>query len=198
MTQTSDSQIHSLTADLNRGIAVSMDPINDEAIQTGGKATTTLNSHWLHQRCTICSHSFRLGDRVEINAETGIVLHNSVLLPCAQGLQLHSEDTPVTTDFFTGLDAAWPPPPDIKTRRLETGESLLKPPSHGFQRHTCFVCGHTFRLHDHVVICPCSPNNPLCEIAVHRDLIHGLHCFDAWNPRANQQRYCPVTSKKLP
>jgi hypothetical protein len=198
MNDTSTSQKQDLTAELSRGIAVSMDPVNDLAIQTGGKATTTLNSHWLHQRCPACSHSFRLGDRVEINAETGVILHNSTLLPCAQGLNLDPMASPVTTDFFVGLDEAWPAPPDIQTRRLEAGESLLKPPSNGFQRHTCFVCGHTFRLHDHVVICPCSPNQPRCEIAVHRDLIHGLHCFDAWNPRANKQRYCPVTLKELP
>jgi len=50
------------------------------------------------------------------------------------------------------------------------------------------------------VICPCSPLEPLCQTAIHRDLIHGLHCLEAWNPGVNQQgkqRYCPITSRKI-
>ncbi|NEO75337.1 hypothetical protein [Moorena sp. SIO4G3] len=180
----------------DQGVAVAIDPANNVAIQQGGEAITTLNSYWLHQRCPVCSHTFRLGDEVYI-AEDRTVRHNNALLPCAQGNATGSEPSPETSAFFAGLDTAWPPPKDMPIVRLEAGHELLAPPLAGFQRHTCVVCGHTLRLNDHVVICPCSPHKPLCRIAVHRDLIHGLHCFDAWNPGANGQLYCPVTSRKL-
>ncbi|MGK7874145.1 MAG: hypothetical protein AB4426_12770 [Xenococcaceae cyanobacterium] len=180
----------------DHGVAVAIDPTNNDAIALGGQGTTTLNSYWLHQRCPVCSHTFRLGDEVEI-AEDKSVRHNSALLPCAQGNVTALDPGQETSAFFAGLDAAWPPPKDIPIVRLEATHELLAPPLAGFQRHTCAVCGHSLRLNDHVVICPCSPHKPLCKIAVHRDLIHGLHCFDAWNPAANGQLYCPVTSRKL-
>jgi hypothetical protein len=180
----------------NRGVAVAIDPANNEVIASGGQGITTLNSYWLHQRCSVCSHTFRLGDEVYITEEK-IVQHNSALLPCAQGNLSESDPASGISRFFAGLEAAWPPPQDLPIVRLEAGHELLAPPLAGFQRHTCAVCGHTLRLNDLVVICPCSPHQPLCRIAVHRDLIHGLHCFDAWNPGANNQLYCPVTSRKL-
>lgn len=186
----------SLQTDFDRGIAVALDPANTVALQQGGKATTTLSSHWLHQRCPVCAHTFRINDEVAISAE-GSVRHNSALLPCAQEKTQTNPTSAETAAFFTGLDEAWPPPPDMPVRRLEAGSELLSPPFAGFQRHTCAVCGHTLRLHDLVVICPCSPTTPLCKTAIHRDPLHNLHCLEAWNPGANQQRYCPVTSRKL-
>jgi len=179
-----------------KGVAVARDPDNNRAIQQGGQGTTTLNSYWLHQKCPVCAHSFRVGDQVDIT-EDGTVRHNSALLPCTQNHRLSSELSQETSEFFAGLDAAWQPPEDIPMVRLEPGDELLAPPLANFQRHTCAVCGHTLRRHDCVVICPCSPNQPLCRIAVHRDLIHGLYCLEAWNPSANGQTYCPITSRKL-
>lgn len=185
-----------LCSAFKQGIAVAMDPVNNTAIQTGGEGITTLNSYWLHQHCPVCSHSFRLGDEVDI-AEDGTVRHNSALLPCSQIDETKLEFSEQTSDFFTGLDKALPPPQDIPIVRLDVGHYLLAPPIAGFKRHTCVVCSHTFRQNDRVVICPCSPNQPLCKIAVHRDVMHGLNCLEAWNPGINKQRYCPVTSKKL-
>ena len=191
------SQIQS---EFERSIVIAMDPSNDSAIQEGGSATTTLNSFWLHQVCPKCKHTFRLGDEVNI-AKDGTVLHNSALLPCAKPEILAPKASSETREFFIGLDKAWPPPKNMPVVRLdwtsEIGRTLLAQPIGAFQRYRCVVCSHTLRINDHVVICPCSPDNPLCQTAVHRDLIHGLHCLDAWNPGANGQSYCPVTSRKL-
>ena len=180
----------------DQGVAVAMDPVNKVAIQRGGEGTTTLSSYWLHQQCPVCAHTFRLGDEVYIG-EDGTVRHNSALLPCAQSDVAKLEFSQETSAFFAGLDRAWPPPKDLPIVRLDEGHELLAPPLAGFQRHTCAVCSHTLRQNDRVAICPCSPHQPLCQIAVHRDLIHDLNCLEAWNPGANGQSYCPVTSRKL-
>lgn len=190
-----------VSREFQSGIAVAMDPLNDFAITHGGKAVTTLSSYWLHRVCPTCQHTFRLGDEVEIGND-GVVRHRSVLLPCTKDapeeMVLHQE----TAEFFMGMDETWPPPADMPVHRLFEGHELLAPPLNNFRRHTCAVCGHTLRPHDHVIICPCSPENPHCLTAIHRDPLHGLHCYEAWNPRANKQDpgkpdFCPVTSRKL-
>jgi hypothetical protein len=180
-----------------------MDTVNEESIQHGGQALTTLNSSWLHQVCIECDHTFRLGDEVDISKD-GVVRHSSALLPCAKPDQKPDDIAAETTNFFQGMDETWPPPENMTIVRLEKEHPLLAPPDGKFRRHKCVVCGHTFRLHDHVVICPCRANdkdmyNPSkkCMVAIHRDLIHGLHCLDAWNPNANNQKFCPVTLRKL-
>lgn len=145
----------------------------------------------------VCMHTFRLGDEVHIAEDTRTVRHSSALLPCSHQAGVIHEPEHEMRAFFAGLDEAWPPPQHIPIVRLESGHPLLAPPYRGFHRSTCAVCGHTFRLHDHVLICPCSPNSPLCQTAIHRDTLHGLHCFEAWNPGTNRQDYCPVTSRKL-
>jgi len=182
-----------LQMNFGQGVLIAIDPVNNTAIQGGGQGITTLNSYWLHQRCPICSHTFRLGDEVYI-ANDGTVQHSSALLLCGSSDVNKGEVSEETSAFFMGLDTAWPPPQDIPVVRLDIGHQLLAPPLAGFQRHTCVVCGHTLRQNDLVVICPCSPHQPLCKIAIHRDLMHGLNCLEVWE---RGQRYCPVTSKKL-
>ncbi len=190
------NKYQSILSAFNQGVTVASDPANDSAIQSGGEALTNLNSYWLGEYCPVCFHTFRLGDEVIISKD-GKVRHNSPLLPCSQNKQVSLESSHETSTFFDGLYESWPPPKDISVVRLEQNHGLLAPPRAGFKRHSCAVCGHTLRLHDHVVICPCSPNEPKCLTAIHRDPIHGLHCFEAWNPGANKQEYCPVTSRKL-
>ena len=189
--------IHLLHARFNQGLASATDPENEISLQTGGAAITTLQSFWLYRLCPVCKHTFRLHDPVQIDAG-GVIRHDSALLPCAKNTEPDLEQsTEEIKAFFSGLDEAWPPPADIPVQRLDFGHRLLSPPLGGFKRHSCAVCGHTLRLHDHVIICPCSPLAPKCEKAVHRDPLHGLHCFEKWNPGANSQNYCPVSSKKI-
>jgi hypothetical protein len=80
--------------------------------------------------------------------------------------------------------------------RLEAGHFLLTPPGNGFGRRSCAVCGHTFRLHDHVIFCPCHPQERKCIVAIHRDPVHGLRCWEEWSP-GTTFRYCPATSRRL-
>jgi hypothetical protein len=180
-----------------QGFAAAQDQTNQVAIQKGGSATTTLNSHWLHRYCFTCNHTFRVGDEVYISID-GTIEHNDTSLPCAQtGKAIEPKASSEMSAFFTGLEQAWPPSKDVPIVRLEAEHELLAPPFSGFKRHKCLVCSHTLRLSDHVVICPCSPHKPLCKVAVHRDLVHGMYCLEAWNPGANRQTHCPVTSREL-
>lgn len=180
----------------DKGAAAAIDPTNDAAIQRGGDAITTLQSSWLHQQCPICAHTFRLGDQVII-VDDKTITHQISGLSCPQGRETIAESLSEISNFFVGLDEAWPLPENVSVIRLEIENELLAPPSGAFQRFTCAVCAHTLRLYDQVVICPCSPEQPLCQTAIHRDLIKGLHCLEAWNPEAKKQHYCPVTSRNL-
>jgi hypothetical protein len=188
------SALSALQTEFQRGLDGALDPVNASAVR-GGQAVTTLLSRWLHTHCPTCAHTFRTGDPVEISSD-GTVRHQSASLRCASGGTVETAPATVLTEFFAGLDASWPPPPDMQVIRLEEGHVLLAPPRAGFQRHTCAVCGHTLRLHDSVVLCPCSPLKPLCGVAIHRDPLHGLHCLEAWNP-GGTLKYCPVTSRVL-
>lgn len=183
-----------LHAELQAGEAAARDPANAPTVVTGGRATTTLRSPWLHLRCRVCGHTFRTGDEVEI--EDGAAVHASAMLPCAGAADAATPADPDTNAFFAGLDETWPPPRDLPVVRLEAGHFLLAPPVAGFRRRTCAVCGHTFRPHDHVVFCPCFPQAPRCQVAIHRDPIHGLHCWEDWNPGAHRL-HCPATSREL-
>ncbi len=178
--------------DFQIGVTNAMDPVN-KAIREG-QAITTLRSSWLHQRCKICGHTFRPGDEVNISRD-GTVLHNFALLPCAGEKNTTPGRSEDTSEFFQGLDAAWPSP-NLTVRRLDEGDPLLAPPHSGFRRFTCAVCGHTLRVYDQVILCPCHPDAPLCKIAIHRDPINGLHCWDDWKP-GEYLIHCPATSRKL-
>jgi hypothetical protein len=194
MSRQPDGEREALRRALEQGVAEAMDPVNAAAVQ-GGRAVTTLRSHWLHRRCAACGHTFRTGDDVLVAAD-GTVRHQSALLPCAGGESAPLLPPAEAAAFFRGLEEAWPPPRDLPVCRLEEGDPLLAPPFAGFRRHVCVVCGHTLRRHDYVVRCPCSPRAPICQIVIHRDPLHGLHCWEAWNPGAYRQ-HCPATSREI-
>lgn len=176
------------------GVAAAMDPANAASID-GGSAITTLQSRWLHLRCPLCAHTFRAGDEVEISSD-GSVRHSSALLPCAGHTSIHPGSSDSSRSFFEGLDEAWAPPRDLPVQRLAEGDMHVALPIAGFRRHTCAVCGHTLRVNDQVILCPCRPGAPMCAVAIHRDPICGLHCWEAWNPNEYRQ-HCPATSRKL-
>ncbi len=160
--------------------------------------TTTLRSRWLHRLCPVCGHTFRPGDVVLLTPE-GKAVHDMPDLRCkglvAEG-RIEDPLSRISTEggspiepckgnraFFDGLAAAWPMPDDVPVVRLEDGHPLLAPPRGGIPRRSCRVCGHSFRPMDHVVLCPCSVSSAVtrdCRVAVHRDLLRQLHCWDEW------------------
>ena len=171
-------------------------PISSRARQV----TTTLRSRWLHRLCLVCGHTFRPGD-VILLLPGGKVVHDMPGLRCdglvteghmdgsqpragTEGGLLPLDTTEANQAFFAGLAAAWPMPDDVPVLRLEGDHPLLAPPRGGIQRRSCRICGHTFRPMDHVVLCPCSVaakgTRKSCRVAVHRDLLRQLHCWDEW------------------
>ncbi|MEM7350906.1 MAG: hypothetical protein AAF657_08880 [Acidobacteriota bacterium] len=184
--------------DFHRGVASARDPGNSAALE-GGRAVTTLRSEWLHETCSVCAHTFRTGDVVQL-LPGGSAAHDSSELPCHGGQRAEQQASKDLSEFFRGLDHAWPPPPDMNIVRLE-GKSplelrLLAGPMGPLGRRTCAVCSHTLRRNDSVILCPCSPRTPVCEVAIHRDPVHGLHCWNDWNPGA-RKTYCPATSRLI-
>lgn len=185
-----------LNTEFSKGIAAAMDPIN-AAVEREGRAVTSLFSPWLHGHCKHCGHSFRPGDEVYVFPD-GHVVHDSGLLPCKGEGSAAALENNATEAFFQGLDNAWPPPEGLPVVRLEQGHPLLAPAFAGFKRHACAVCGHTLRLHDMVIICPCQPHKPTCQVAVHRDPLHNLNCWSLWGVEdGNKLEYCLATSRKL-
>ena len=185
-----------LRAEFDKGIEAALDKKNKFALLAGGAATTEKQSRWLSQRCSVCLHTFRLGDVVMIDVD-GSVRHDMDLLPCAR---VQATDQPVPASdqvesFFAGIDSVWPTPPEVI--HLAPTHILVARPKGAFRRRKCVVCGHTLRPHDSVLICPCDPARPRCQAAVHRDVLHGLPCWEAWNPAANDQTYCPITGRSF-
>lgn len=183
-----------LRAEFEQGLAAARDPANRAAV-SGGLAVTTRDSLWFYRHCPICAHSFRDGDQVRITAD-GEVRHHSALLPCSGETVADTARPAELAAFFAGLDATWPPPAGLTLHRLETGHPLLAEPQGRLTRHACAVCGHTLRPHDQVVVCPCRPEQPMCRIAIHRDPMHGLNCWDAWCPEG-RPHHCLATSRPL-
>ncbi|MDJ0837765.1 MAG: hypothetical protein QNK37_14715 [Acidobacteriota bacterium] len=177
------------------GIAEAMDPSG--VITTPGEnQVTTHASTWVYDTCITCGHSFRVGDEVQID-EQGAVRHHSALLPCAgdgKSAELGEEARTVLKEFFEGLDEVRPPPKHLPIIRLEDGHLLTAPPLGQMKRRGCAFCGHTFRPGDHVIVCPCNPGDPRCILAIHRDPMHGLNCWETWNP-GSALEYCPMSSR---
>ena len=147
-----------------------------------GVAVTGLRSRWLHRLCARCGHSFRVGDRVRVG-EDGAAVHDMPGLCVPAGIGAETISEAVSADrraFLTAMEAVCSPPRLVPTLRLEPGHPLLASPSPGLRRAYCRICGHTFRLLEQVVICPCDPDEPRCRVAVHRDAARQLHCWDDW------------------
>jgi hypothetical protein len=177
-------------------------------------AVTDGKSPWLGIRCGTCNQTFRPGDQVRLKPD-GTVGHLDPALdrspvdpaddehsrpdddqaaPAAQG-PAHSDG------FAEGLLMAWPPPRDVPVFRLGPADWQVTTPRNGSTAPTCPGCGHTFRIGDMVIICPCAgpdgdPRREYCRIAVHRDPARGLCCWDDWAPDG-QLRRCPRTFEQL-
>ncbi len=178
------------------GVAAALDPDNQAAVR-GGPAVTNLRCWWLGLRCPACRHTFRPGDRVVVSEEPREVRHASPDLPCAGGADQTPFDPAGADEFFRGLDAAWPPPPGLPVVAVTRNHALAAPPLPGCDRRSCFVCGHTFRPTDKVIVCPCRPNAPACLFAFHCDPEHNRNCWQDW-VAAGRERYCPAVAGDRP
>lgn len=175
-----------VAAEFTAGLAAGLDPDASDGRDSSTvgqdaprRVTTTLRSRWLHRLCPICKHTFRPGDKV-LDRDHGNVVHDMADLNCSHTSTDPPTDAIANDAFFDGLTQAWPVPDNVPVTPLESDHWMVAPARAGFSRHSCRVCGHSFRPGDRVVICPCDPNEPRCRVAVHRDILQQLHCWDQW------------------
>lgn len=184
-----------IVQELRRGEQAAVDEGMALVMAKGGVAVTLVTSPWLFQICPECLHTFRVGDEVEVELDKSI-RHAGSRGQCLCELAGTADPAGEAARFYEGLNEAWPAPEEFHILRLEPGHELLARPRGATGRRSCAICAHTFRPNDLVVICPCSPAEPLCAAAIHRDVIHNMTCWDAWNPDKVRE-YCPVTSRRL-
>lgn len=187
---------------MEAGIAAGQDPNTAEVFRPQPEkalrhAVTTTRSRWIHRRCPTCAHTFRLGDRVAVAGDGG-VMHDMPGLDCTTlegaGSMADSGLNEEQIQLYQGLIEAWPMQKKLVPKRLSGDHFLLAPPRGNIPRRSCRVCGHTFRAGDLVVICPCHPENPEnCMAAVHRDLRNRLHCWDEWAKGPMQEQCLAMT-----
>jgi hypothetical protein len=155
---------------------------NPQVAGADGPASTTLDSRWLgtwrrpgsarRAPCRVCGHTFRLDDTVYLrhagDGRLADVTHHLRNLPCSGEAPGASgpPDPGAQAAFFHGVDDTDPRPDTLHTVRLMPDDPVL---GHPGRRNACFVCTHTFRLFETVVVCPCSPAAPGCRKAVHQD-----------------------------
>lgn len=166
------------------GLAEGLDP-QPMITETGtdGNAVTHTSSTWNHHICTTCGHSFRRGDVVTTDPETGRLRHLERALRCAVagGEPRHGPD-PDTAAFAEGLLAEFPARGEAPVHQLAADAWQVARPG-DIRPPLCQECGHTFRAHEAVVICPCHPADPgECRSAVHRDPGAGLLCWERIAP----------------
>jgi hypothetical protein len=158
-------------------------------------AVTSSASRWNFRVCKQCGHTFRRRDRVQIGP-TGI-FHLAPGLFCADADADAGSPMPAetvlngpeeTAELSAGIEAAWPA--KVKVRQLRPDDRRIAI-RHGDVRPTCLVCGHTFRVGEFVVVCPCQPDSPRCGGTVHRDPAAGLTCWENWRP-SGEVKICPV------
>lgn len=193
MTADTPDTLSAARRDFDRGAAAALDPDNQKAVP-GEPGITNLRCWWLGLRCPECRHTFRPGDRVVESASPREVRHATPELPCAGAGHGEALDPAAADEFFRGLNAAWPPPDDMPVVLVTRDHPLAAPPPRGSKRHACFVCGHTIRPTDKVIICPCSPRSPQCRFVFHCDPEHNRNCWQDWKS-AGRERYCPARAE---
>lgn len=186
-------------AEFDAGLAAGLDPdasygraLSKSLPDGRQRVTTTLRSCWLHRPCPTCKHTFRPGDDVLVLAD-GQVMHDMPNRHCDNADLDPAAGAASRSAFFAGIEQAWPIADDIPVVYLENDHWLVAPPRAGFSRHACRICGHSFRPGDRVVICPCDPATPRCRVAVHRDIVQQLHCWEQWK-RGDASQQCLATT----
>jgi hypothetical protein len=162
---------------MNRRFAEARERTRTQAIQPDGTAVTAVLCDWFGRRCDGCGHTFREGDRVQVDSDfanrTRTVRHLDPALGCANIADVEVTVDDLTSRFHAAMDAAAPPPGHLRLDRLLPGDPLLRS---CVERPDCPNCGETFRPFEVVVRCPCGEFK--CQIALHRDPQRGLPCFD--------------------
>src|SRR5262249_10825732 len=148
-----------------------------------GHAVTTRNSGWFQGFCRACWHNFRLDDPVQVEVgDRGEILdvrHDGS--PWCDGASDRAPIDPVIAgQFFEGMQSV-DPPAITYLDRLLPGHPMLqvregvRPKQRRFH---CMVCNNTLRPLEVIVLCVCSPQRPVCALAVHLDPAHNLMCYD--------------------
>jgi hypothetical protein len=165
-----------------------------------GAVITGINSWWNHLHCAGCGHTFRRGDRVEVDSRERTVYHLEPGLGCGPpgrpredrpSEPVPDDDPADVAEFSAGVLAAWPLT-GAPVRPLTEADWQVRRPEPPLRRPRCLVCAHTFRPGENVVICPCDRSRPVCGSAVHRDPARGLVCWEAWRPDGRVNA-CPIT-----
>ena len=172
----------------------------DSGIAAGAEAVTQKTSGWFHAICRTCGHTFRRGDRVVRDADTGEVRHLDPRLRCGT-TEIEADTTDSEADAFAaGMLEAWPPADHVGVVTLTADHWQVARPMAGFRPPVCMECGHTFRAGESVVICPCRPHRGDerggCGAAIHRDPAAGLPCWERWRPTGDLA-VCPVRHTRV-
>ena len=174
------------------GYARGRDP---EGKSTQGIMHITRRSLWNSSRCPACGHTFREGDVVLVrdNEDGGsrTVLHNSAEFPCA-GVppELPAPPADDTADRFAAAIARFfPVRPSLSVLRLTERHCRLAEACID-KRRDCMLCGHTVRIGDRVVRCPCGLPKKLCYEVVHHDPAQGFRCYTTWMEFGKERQRC--------
>jgi hypothetical protein len=171
---------------------------------------TSARSPWYRRRCAECRHTFRVGDPAATCPRCGRVYHWNPI----QGLDCLGVvfDNEAGRCICRGERILEPPPIPADLVAAEpmgafVGGLAREYSAYGGQRPVvvtpelegllCAVCGHTVRLRELVVHCPCG-NGPggLCPAVIHLDFARQLHCWNDWHGGRGKS-YCPLTGHEL-
>ncbi len=171
---------------------------------------TTPRSPWYRRRCAECRHTFRVDDPAATCPRCGRVYHWNPIqgLDCLGVVFDHEEGRCICRgEPIPEL----PPMPDRRTRPEQMAafvgglalewsaygdrEPVIVTP--GLEGRLCAVCGHTVRLRETVVRCPCG-NGPgkVCPAVIHLDFALRLHCWNDWHGGRGKS-YCPLTGHEV-
>lgn len=167
---------------------------------------TTLRAPWYKKRCVECGHTFREGDPVVACPEPtcNAVYHQHPLhnLECFGVTFDHDKRcrcerefvsappvlagvardlTPSMRAFIQGIKKVLKEDPNVST--------IVADERHEGQ--LCAVCGHTIRLKEVVVKCPCP-----CGCLIHFDVARQMRCWLEWKGGRGRDR-CPLTGLEL-
>jgi hypothetical protein len=156
---------------------------------------TRASSWWYYRWCSGCDHTLRRGEMVQVDDSTRAVRHADQSSECDAGEA--GGDSADVMEFLEGMQTTWPTGHDLPVASTDDLPFLLNRLPGVGRRPACLNCRHSFRPHETVIVCPCSPFQPQCQHAVHRDPGLGLVCWESWRP-SGQLTVCPVTLRELP